>query len=586
MHLLRPLANSLIFLFLTLNLAFTNELSSLQDRLATYQFLFSSEKIINESKSLLSKRVFKEKIGLLSQEKQNEINQFITSSQYYLPEEIIISYLYWREIQKDNQKASRVLHYSFLYRLLTIRDLIDHPQNNNKTEAVELLRNLLNDPEVDSHNIFARANPLVDHLALTIHEKPSLSHVALALENTPIVKSKIALTHYRPYIISPFGYLTDSTIEIISLSNTDTKVLSMIKEAQTDLTLTTALIDHDPKIEEMIIELVKSNKLEVNLIWDKDLKEKKVFWEQLESEYPKSLNLYFSHSYSKNLNLSSLDLLPEVMKVLNQDSSLGTQIIIKDTLGSIPEYFIPDSSPDQSSLLIKGAAAQLSLKSLYPDLQFKSQQAFEIEKSTEVRPGLIIADSGTLRLALQNTTLDKNEIRPTLIDMISHANKSIAIQSHFFFDSTIVDTLLKRKIQVPDLQVKILIDHNLQYGLGGFPNTLFLLELQKYGIEIRAPKEVMPKRAVVIVDGLSSLVIPQDIGALSLPQDSGLHAIQIFSPDEVQASEADFDRQWDTFGDLYELNIKDFKLKNQDSVWGKATSRLLNAIGSLILRSR
>lgn len=586
MHLLLSLFKTLLPFFLVYPFAFSQELSFIQDRLETYAFLQSSERIINESKHLLSQRAFKVGIESFSDEKKNEINLFISRVQHYLPEEIVISYIYWREIKKHDQKASRVLHYAFLYRLLTLRDLIDHPQNVNQMEAIELLRNLLNDPDVNSNNLFARANPLVDHLALTIHEKPSLANVALALENTPIVKAKIELKHYRPYIISPFGYLGNSSIEIISASKTEKKISSLINEAQTDLTVTTALINHDPKIEEMLIDLVKSEKIEVNLIWDIELKEKQVFWEQLEREYPEKLNLYFPNSFSNHLDLTTIDLLPEVIKALDHNHSLGTKIIIKDSLGESPEYFIPDSASKDSSLLIKGAAAQLSLKSLWPDLQFKSQQSNNIEKNFQTKSFMVLQSTSTLRLALQKTTLDKNEIRPTLIDMISQANTSIAIQSHFFFDSAIVDTLLKRKIQVPELKIRILIDHNLQYGLGGFPNTIFLLELQKYGIEIRAPKEVMPNKAVVIVDGHTSLIIPQDIGALSLPQDSGLHAIQTFSPNEVQLNKEEFDRQWDTLGNLYEFNIKDFQLKNQDSFLGKATSRLLNAIGSLILRSR
>lgn len=96
----------------------------------------------------------------------------------------------------------------------------------------------------------------------------------------------------------------------------------------------------------------------------------------------------------------------------------------------------------------------------------------------------------TIRFAEANVDGRIKNVRNILIDMIKSASVTIYMEQLFFYDKYIVDALIKRKIEAPTLDVKILADHNGNFGMNGFPNTIFMQELLASGIEIRARRTI------------------------------------------------------------------------------------------------
>lgn len=91
-----------------------------------------------------------------------------------------------------------------------------------------------------------------------------------------------------------------------------------------------------------------------------------------------------------------------------------------------------------------------------------------------------------VRLAEANVDGKIKDTRNMLVDMISKAESHIYMEHLFIYDKYINDALMKRKAQVPGLKIRILADHNGNFAMGGLPNTLFLDQMLRHGVEIRA----------------------------------------------------------------------------------------------------
>lgn len=578
----------LIFLTVLLSVAFTNahtqELLSLQDRLKTYLFIQESKPLLEKSKAYEQKGVLNEELSRLSSDKQKEVNEFIQSAQDDLPAEFLLSYLHWREIEKDDQKAIRVLHFAFMYRLLTLRDLIDHPQNDQPQKARELLKNLTNDPQIESDNIFTRANPLMDHLALTIHEKTDLKLVAQALENTPLINQKISLPLYRPYITDPFGFVTGNEISLLARQQDQQKIKELVGSAKTDLTISASLLKEQTDTQALIIEKSKQSDFQIQIIADAG---ELSFWQEFKAKNLLSDNVQLLIQQEKTQTLAD-SLLPEFFKNFTAQQQ-RSQIMIIDSLSKKPMLFITEMTPYKlsQSILIRGPIVTLSKMSLWPQSSLISEEQNQVEAAESSRDPIQLRKNGQLRVATHDGQKGRGEIRSTFVDMISHAQKHIFLQTHFLYDAVIVDALIKRKIQKPDLNIKILIDHNMHYGLGGFPNSLFLWEMKNYGIEIRAHKEITSqKRTMMVVDSAVALLMPEDVALQAFESNSSYQAIQFFSEKDIRVVEDEFESQWSEMHQLFDLNISDFQLPTKGSVLERSRSRLFNDIGTLLIRSR
>jgi phosphatidylserine/phosphatidylglycerophosphate/cardiolipin synthase-like enzyme len=186
--------------------------------------------------------------------------------------------------------------------------------------------------------------------------------------------------------------------------------------------------------------------------------------------------------------------------------------------------------------------------------------------------------------------------------MIVNAKESIYMEQLFLYDRFIVDALIKAKIKKPKLDVLILLDNNDSYGMNGLPNTLFIQELKKYGIQLRTRKTFKIKsnspaarwgflyqenhRKMTSVDGKILLGGSSNLNPDSLQGSFREFGAQIYSPRLTSTFNRKFLKAWKNPKVTQILDIKNFKAKIGGRTISSATSNLINKMGALLLRSK
>lgn len=193
-------------------------------------------------------------------------------------------------------------------------------------------------------------------------------------------------------------------------------------------------------------------------------------------------------------------------------------------------------------------------------------------------------------------------VRNILIDMIIGAQSHIYMEQLFLYDPYVVDALIKKKIQSPEVEIKILADHNGNFHLGGFPNTIFLADLAKYGIEVRARRTLgvlanFPNgtsreyhqenhRKITSVDGKVLLGGSSNINPDTLQGSFREFGAQIYATNEIAKFEERFLAAWDDPTQTMILNVKDFRLHLKGEPLSKTLSRLINGIAATLFRNK
>lgn len=211
--------------------------------------------------------------------------------------------------------------------------------------------------------------------------------------------------------------------------------------------------------------------------------------------------------------------------------------------------------------------------------------------------------SETVRIAEANVDGRIKDVRNILIDMIMKAQSHIYMEQLFLYDPYINDALMKRKAQIPNLKIKILADHNGNFKLGGLPNTLFLDQLMRHGIEVRARRTLgvtarFPNgktqeyhqenhRKITSVDGKTLLGGSSNLNPDTLQGSFREFGAQIFSQKEIAEFEQQFLKDWsdpEAVGPVYEGN--ELQLEVGGKKLSPSLSRFINDLGSTVLRAK
>jgi phosphatidylserine/phosphatidylglycerophosphate/cardiolipin synthase-like enzyme len=207
-----------------------------------------------------------------------------------------------------------------------------------------------------------------------------------------------------------------------------------------------------------------------------------------------------------------------------------------------------------------------------------------------------------LRIAEANVDGRIKDCRNILVDMINNAKDHIYMEQLFIYDKYIIDALMKRKRIVPGLQVKILADHNGNFGMNGFPNSMFLSEMILQGIEIKTRNtlgvEAVFKdgtkrsyhqenhRKITSVDGKVLLGGSSNLNYDTLQGSFREFGAQVFNRDEIGQFEAGFLSAWN---DPIQTAVHDpmtTTLKLGKSELSLEQSKLFNAFGAMLIRSK
>lgn len=208
----------------------------------------------------------------------------------------------------------------------------------------------------------------------------------------------------------------------------------------------------------------------------------------------------------------------------------------------------------------------------------------------------------TVRIAEADVDGTIKNVRNMLVDMIMNSKKNIYMEQLFLYDAYIVNALIKKKAQAPNLDIRLVIDHNGNFGMNGLPNTIFVKELVDAGIDVRARKTYgieahFPNgtkkeyhqenhRKITSVDGQIVLGGSSNINPDTLQGSFREFGAQVFDKKEVLAFESRFNKDWRDAEKMEKLDIENFEANVLGKHLDKKTSSLLNSLLSKLLRAK
>ena len=209
--------------------------------------------------------------------------------------------------------------------------------------------------------------------------------------------------------------------------------------------------------------------------------------------------------------------------------------------------------------------------------------------------------SESVRIAEANVDGTVKNVRNILIDMIARAQHHVYMEQLFIYDKYITDALIKRKLQQPTLDIRILADHNGNFGMNGFPNTIFIKELMSYGIQVRARSTIgtttsLPNgekrtyhqenhRKISSVDSSELLVGSSNLNPDTLQGSFREFGAQVFDRGAIGSFEKYFLADWVSDRTMA-LDMENLKLNIGGSELSVELSALLNDLGAILLRSK
>ncbi len=211
---------------------------------------------------------------------------------------------------------------------------------------------------------------------------------------------------------------------------------------------------------------------------------------------------------------------------------------------------------------------------------------------------------GKDRVRLAEADIDGSikNVRNLIVDLIKSSQKNIYMEQLFLYDKYVVDALIKKKIQNRNIDIKIIVDNNENFNLGGLPNSIFIKELKKYGIEVRTRKTIAVTakfqdgsekvfhqenhRKVISSDAKRVIFGSSNINPDTLQGSFRELGAEIFSPTLARSYDIKFQSTWSDPNKCMELDIENFRLKVADKDYSKSFSALINDIAAFLIRSK
>jgi len=170
------------------------------------------------------------------------------------------------------------------------------------------------------------------------------------------------------------------------------------------------------------------------------------------------------------------------------------------------------------------------------------------------------AGDDVVRISEANVDGRIRDTRNMLVDMIRRAESNIYIEQLLIYDAYVIDALIKRRRQRTNLDIRIIADHNGNFMMNGFPNTMFLRELAAVGIPVRArntlgidftfpdgPRHTFHQenhRKIMSVDGSVLLAGSSNLNPDTLQGSFREFGAQVFNRAEIETFESVFLRDW------------------------------------------
>ena len=653
---------------------------------------------------------FKTFFNLQSDRKKNDAMFIIRALEKTVPEKILMPLVYWKIFKSDSKRASNIISYFALYKLMVIRDYLDNPfvPKVEKKLLIQYLKNIgMN--RVDSFKIFDFFKKNIESRVKSYAKSRGHQLTSEILSDKLLGANFLKIFNFLPkYSLTKFGIIPGNQVKIFSTNTRTLERISWYNEhvifhggkldwSQPYMKMPMSPTDEghiafktDPifiQIRDMIHKSKESIFIDIFLFGgtlggtiakflldevSEKIKKNPKFRVLMMHDYATNYNMlpemlpifvyirdrildekiFYNHFYFLQANIQRhppgvpfgitnyLEKTPELFREIEKRSTYyeskidHSKVLVIDANTDSPEaYFGSKNWSDHSGgyyyddvIWIKGPAAALVQASYFDDVdaaltddpkelewfyykekgldnkKYLSQKKeildwFAINKNDYPEVG-----SEKVRFAEANVDGRIKNVRNILVDMIIHSKDHIYMEELFVYDKYINDALIKKKLQNPDMDIRIIADHNGNFGLNGFPNTIFMKELVDQGIKVRARRTFgvtahFPDgaeqeyhqenhRKILSVDGEVLLGGSSNFNPDTLQGSFREFGAQIYSKKEIEKFEKNFLLAWDDEKQTMPSDIDNFQLKVGKKLFDVKTSNLINKFVSLIYRSK
>ncbi len=478
-----------------------------------------------------------------------------------------------------------------------------------------------------------------------------------------------SLNSKRLYSLSPYGYVPGNKVSLISHRNISKKQIKWFKDHSSlngnSLNFNNLydkipfedhyLFQHNPILKKSIELIAKSQEsifINISLIGGnlgatfikflldqtkkKRLENKnfKVFMIQNRLDHGKifgessTLSAYLERRLKSEKDLSDSVFLLKMNDQENKQKVDNTKLIVIDANSKSPEALVGSANiSDQqggfflnSMVHIEGPAAAIIQSSYIYDVKrilkgsslTLSAQDKQLLRRNEIIQFFNIKRSiypykGSDQVRIIESGIDSkiNNSKNIMIDAIRGARKNIFMEQKYLYDSDIIYSLIKKKISMPSVHIKIIIDNNESDNNGGFPNSIFIKRLLSHGILVRTrglptflskPKNGKTKKRlarifqennqnITSIDGTSLLVGSSSISPLSMKGYSRELGVEIFS-NQAKIFESRFLEDWNNNKKTLIMDIENFQLIISGKKLERKISSIINNITATILESK
>lgn len=284
-------------------------------------------------------------------------------------------------------------------------------------------------------------------------------------------------------------------------------------------------------------------------------------------------------------------------------------LALSDTASDRPAAFMtsrrfvdhPHAYSFEQSMAIVGPAAGLMPQLLHANLRKLIPNYTNVSEFFPAQSHYPSQGQESVRLTVDSARLGARDDRALAVKFLLEAKEEVLLDQHMLYDRAIVDTLIKLKIRKPDLQVLVLLDTNLDIGMNGLPNSIFMAEMKRFGIEIKGRRALLWEetssedanllekhginhRNLIIRDKQFVFMGTGPFTGNFEKRSPISFGVQVSSAMSAELAD-NFMRDWNNPDATYELDIENFQARFDDVELSKKVSSFLNDVFSLLLRA-
>ncbi|PIK16437.1 phosphatidylserine/phosphatidylglycerophosphate/cardiolipin synthase family protein [Halobacteriovorax sp. JY17] len=618
---------------------------NLQERIEISSYYKDSYAIVYGDSSYSDLGEFKKSIQKLDREKKKEAKALVDELSSIIPTDFLRPIIYWKVISPNQRNLSQTLAYIMTYKANILRDSYQSPlvSSEEKEKVKKIITKIYHRKDITENNFYDSLINDFRQKSNLISSFSDLKNFILAIKETkPISYSLQEGLKISPYTLSFSGLIPGNQVEIFNKNATDKEridwYLNQENKDLTEMPKTKHGQGHiafktDPifiKVKEMIVEAKESIFISVRII-DGTLGMTVMKYLLRETEKKLSKNSNFKvfilvQEETQTLEYLKLETNLRVklrnnvflVKTFDEERENNSKLIVIDANTEEPQALVGSKNWSDHSggyffdndIWIKGPAAALLQSNFYSDFEtalLKSSQYLNNSKNILDtfkirRDSYPLLGDEVVRLAESSLDGKIKNTRNIVIDMIRNAKSHIYMEQLYLYDSYIINALIKRKLEVPKLDIRILADHNSNVGLNGLPNTIYLRELNLYNIEVKARKTTssaknLPNgelqiyhqenhRNTLSIDGKTLLTGSASLSPNSQEGNTREIGVQIFDKKSIRNFENNFLLTWNDRNKVMDLDIQNFRATIDNSSLSKEISSLINAIASSLIKAK